>query len=107
MPVYLAECGICGKQQDYVASVEDRANTPMCCGAQTQKILTAARVTADITPYFTVAADKETGRCQHIRSRKQHREFLKRNGYEEVGNEKPKTKPQSPDAASFIWGKPH
>lgn len=45
-------------------------------------------VNMDIEPYSTVAADKQTKKREYITSRKQHREFLKRNGYEEMGSEK-------------------
>lgn len=44
-------------------------------------------VQADIQPYISVAFDKETGKRAEIHSRKQHREFLRRNDYVEVGNE--------------------
>ena len=50
--------------------------------------ITPHRVIADIPPYMTVAADKESGKRQYIKSRREHREFLNRNGYEEIGNEK-------------------
>src|SRR5579872_6019817 len=44
-------------------------------------------VMSDLADYRTVAADKETGKRVHIGGRRQHREFLKRNGYAEVGND--------------------
>jgi hypothetical protein len=43
-------------------------------------------VIPDIQPYQAVAADVD-GRRPVITSRSRHREFLKRNGYLEVGNE--------------------
>lgn len=55
----------------------------------TRKIMPTS-VQADINPYRSVAIDKETGRPAIVNSRKQHREFLKRNDYIEVGNEAPK-----------------
>lgn len=38
-------------------------------------------------PYKTVAWDKEQGGPITIRNRGEHEAFLKRNGYEEVGND--------------------
>jgi hypothetical protein len=50
--------------------------------------LAAPMVMRDINPYLSVAADKETGKPEYITSRSQHQNFLKRNEYEEIGNEK-------------------
>lgn len=44
----------------------------------------------DIEPYRTVASDVAAGgKRPVIAGRRQHREFLRRNGYVEVGNERP------------------
>ncbi len=45
------------------------------------------QIIKDIEPYKAVAVDKVTGKRPKIGSRSEHREFLKRNGYHEVGNE--------------------
>lgn len=50
----------------------------------------APMVMGDIAPYKSVAADVN-GRKTIIGGRRQHREFLQRNGYTEVGNESMKT----------------
>lgn len=109
MPIYESVCPRCKKVHQYWAKVADRdAAQPDCCSWPTRRILSASHVTPDIAPYRAVAADKETGQVPYIQSRKQHREFLKKNGYEEVGNDplnlKPRTKES--DASDFIWGKP-
>lgn len=44
----------------------------------------------DITPYRAMGVDIATGKAPVIHSRSQHREYLRRNGYIEIGNEKPK-----------------
>lgn len=49
------------------------------------------QIIRDIEAYKPVAADKGTGKRPIIGGRRQHREFLQRNGYIEVGNETPKT----------------
>ena len=47
----------------------------------------APMVIGDLPEYRTAAADKATGKRMVIGGRRQHREFLRRNNYEEVGNE--------------------
>lgn len=44
-------------------------------------------VQADIQPYKAIAIDKETGKIPVINSRKDHREFLHKNGYIELGDD--------------------
>ena len=46
------------------------------------------QIIKDIEPYRAVAVDIATDKAPAIGSRREHREFLKRNGYHEVGNEK-------------------
>lgn len=51
----------------------------------------------DIEPYRTVAADVAAGdKRVWIGGRRQHREFLRRNGYAEVGNDSSLTQPRRP-----------
>jgi len=57
------------------------------------KTAASIQVIRDIQPYQAVAADVATGQPPHISSRSQHREFLKRNNYIELGNERIKPKP--------------
>lgn len=45
------------------------------------------QIIRDIAPYRSAAADIATGRRALIAGRRQHREFLRRNGYVEVGND--------------------
>ena len=47
----------------------------------------APMVISDLPEYRPVAADKHTGKRPIIGGRRQHREFLSRNGYQEVGND--------------------
>lgn len=44
-------------------------------------------VMGDIQPYQAVAVDVATGNAPVITSRSAHREYLKRNGYVELGND--------------------
>jgi putative FmdB family regulatory protein len=83
MPVYQYQCVTCEKGQDAFRTVNERHSTPLCsCGSQTKKVISApSMVMNDISPYKAVAGDQ-----RWITSRAQHREFLKSNGLEEVGN---------------------
>ena len=94
MPIYEYRCDSCGKTIDAYRTVAERDNCPPCCGP-VRKLISRPMLNVDIQPYTTVAADKETGKRQHISSRKQHREFLARNGYEEIGSEEFKPTPKT------------
>jgi len=48
----------------------------------------APMIMGDLPVYRSVAADIATGQPAVIGGRRQHREFLARNGYVEVGNER-------------------
>jgi hypothetical protein len=45
------------------------------------------QIMSDIAPYRTAATDVATGKRAVIGGRRQHREFLRRNGYVELGND--------------------
>lgn len=63
-----------------------------CYGHFGPKGQRSGQIIKDIEPYQAVGVDIATGKPPHIGSRSEHREFLKRNGYIEIGNEKPKAK---------------
>lgn len=86
MPTYVCRCVKCDKTIEYLSTVDERNNMPECCGP-TERVLTIPRVIMDIQPYQTAAADKETGKQVFIKSRSEHKAFLRRNNYEEVGND--------------------
>jgi hypothetical protein len=87
MPIYRYLCE-CGKQYDEFRKIDNRNDAPTClCGALTELRIMGCNVQADNTDYISAALDKETGKRVSIRSRAQHREFLARNDYVEVGNE--------------------
>lgn len=63
-------------------------------------VRTGPQIIKDIEPYKAVAGDIALGgKCPPIMGRRQHREFLKRNKYVEVGNEpiKPKRADYGPE----------
>jgi hypothetical protein len=47
----------------------------------------APMVMSDLPEYRAAATDKDSGQRPMIGGRRQHREFLQRNGYTEVGND--------------------
>jgi hypothetical protein len=101
MPIYAMKCSACGAAQDIYRSIA-RMNhdLPQCCGQPMGRQVCAPAVVADIPAYQAVAVDKATGKMPMIEGRKQHREYLRRNGYIEVGSEKLPEKPR-PLAGDF------
>jgi hypothetical protein len=92
MPVYGIRC-TCGHEDEIFRSLAQFDDPlPEHCGAPMQRVLSAPRVMSDIEPYQAVASDIATGKPPHISSRSQHREFLKRNDFVELGNEMPKAR---------------
>lgn len=88
MPVYTCECAVCGKKEDIFRLIGERDNDLPVCHGPMARVMCPSQPMPDIQPYKTVAVDKETGKTCVINSRKQHREFLKRNEYTEVGSDK-------------------
>lgn len=41
MPIYSAACPTCGAEKDFFARIDDRDNTPVCCGASMSRQVTA------------------------------------------------------------------
>ena len=89
MPVYVYRCGTCQAKGTAYRTIAERDLCPTCtqCGAATEKIITPTMV-AVFTPYRAVAEDKDSGKRPIIRTRAEHDAFLRRNGYEEVGNDR-------------------
>lgn len=84
MPLYAYRCSTCERRQDAFARVDERHNAAPECHGRMQLEIMPAMVTPDIQPYIAVAGDKAG---KPITSRREHREFLKRNRFIEVGNE--------------------
>ena len=76
MPIYEYECPRCGRVQDAYNRVEDRKNGPVCCGAETQQVITRAPlgfVAMDICYDSPIDGRPITSKAARI-------EDLKRNG---------------------------
>lgn len=100
MPLYTYKCRICLRTRDLFRPMAEHNNYPVCCGQATYQVISPPHVMPDIKPYHAVAADKETGKAPQIGSRSAHKNFLKRNGYEELGNDAPR--PSKPDKTDAI-----
>lgn len=89
MPIYALQCSAgCGHEQDIYRAIAERdRDLPDCCGSLMTRKIVAPMVAPDISAYQAVAVDVATGKAPVINSRSAHRDFLKRNGYTEVGNE--------------------
>lgn len=93
MPLYRLICDACQHEEDVyrrVAQMDDLL--PVCCTVSMRRKVCAPFVMGDQAPYQAVAVDVKTGTAPRIDGRAQHREFLRRNGYHEVGNDIPKTR---------------
>lgn len=83
MPIYVWHCATCDIDLEVMRSVAEHRKAP-AHQHPVFRILSAPYVAPDIKPYRAVAGDRMG---QMITSRKEHREFLKRNRFTEVGNE--------------------
>lgn len=101
MPLYTFRCPTCERTETAFRKIADRDSAP-CCFCENavapfhlrmERIIEAPMVAPDIGAYQAVAVDVATGKPPVINSRSSHREFLKRNGYTEVGNERIGRKP--------------
>ena len=84
------EDGACGPDGKYFAPKPEQ---PRVKAERRGRTLTIIR---DLEPYRAVAADVASGgKPPVISGRRQHREFLRRNGYAEVGNSVTQRQPES------------
>lgn len=97
MPIYTVRCATCARETDIYRPVAERdRELPICCNVEMVRKIVAPYVAPDISPYQAVAVDVATGQLPVISSRSAHREFLKRNGYTEVGNESVRSRNRAP-----------
>lgn len=87
MPIYRYRCVKCGHEADEFRAIADRDDAPLCHDKYMERVITPPMVSV-FESYTTVAADRETGRTMTIRNKDEHRAFLARNGFEEVGNDR-------------------
>lgn len=84
MPTYEFQCVTCGKVIEEWKKIADRnKNKPKHCGKLTRPIISAPMVAPLFNEYRAIAGDR-----RYIRTRQEHKDFLREFGYEEVGNDK-------------------
>lgn len=82
MPTYLYRCTECAKEFEDWKPIAERNITPIHCGVESLRIMNAPMVAPLFEPYKAVAGDR-----RHIRTKSEHRSFLREYGYVEVGND--------------------
>lgn len=87
MPIYRYHCTHGCMQKDAYRMIDDRHLGPFCEHGRMELRIMPTSV-AVFSPYKTAVVDKEEGRRITIRNRDEHEAFLRRNNYEEVGNDK-------------------
>lgn len=91
MPMYRLICDTCQHEEDAyrrIAQMDDLL--PICHSVRMRRKVCAPFVQGDQAGYQAVAIDTKTGRAPRIEGRAQHREFLRRNGYVEAADLKPR-----------------
>jgi len=95
MPEYTVRCSVCDAQNNVYLPISEHGNWADCCGVRMHQVITAPATInsfGHVYEYKAVAAEAD-GSLPVITNKAQHQEYLKRNGYVEVGNEKPVSKP--------------
>jgi len=100
MNIYCGKCGSFFK--NWKQDIIDCCEKPMSVLADPKLGAVAIKkasyhIAPDIQPYQAMAVDKQTGVAPMITSRRAHKEFIKRNGFVEVGNEMPKAQKAEAD----------
>lgn len=92
MPSYTFECVKCHRQRHEILSLAQHDDAEFIhCKKPMVQVLRAPQIIKDIEPYQAMGGDVAKGnKAPHIGSRREHKEYLRRNGYVEVGTAKPK-----------------
>lgn len=82
MPMYDAKCHECDITVEFFRHMADCDDIPKCpeCDQVMKRVFSVPMVSMDIQPYRAVTTDVKTGDMPYITSRREHKEFLKRNG---------------------------
>lgn len=93
MPTYEFFCGTCRKRFDIVKPMAQSSDAEFHCGTQAERVFTAPHVIGVFEPYRSMGPER-----QWIHTRQEHKDFLRRYGYEEVGNDPSMAPPDISDA---------
>ena len=83
MPLYDIRCNKCGKIEEIYRSISEIENLPLCCSVRTERMMSAPHIVSEERNYKPYLG--KNGRL--IDGKKQHREYLKENGFIEVSGE--------------------
>jgi hypothetical protein len=100
VPIFSYACTHCGSKAEAFRSISERHDGPACHGIM-PLVITPTFVKV-FSPYTTVAWDKEAGKTMRIRSQDEHRAFLSRNGFVEVGDDRSMAPPSPEEIASRV-----
>lgn len=107
MPTYVYRCPFCLKEQEAFRAIAERDDAPVCHNRRGERVIKPTMVSV-FQPYQAVASDKDSGERPFIRSKAEHEAFLRRNGYEEVGNDRSMAPPSAEEiAARRAQTRPH
>lgn len=82
MPLYEYECD-CGTKKEAVRTVANRRRAPKHCGkSMTLQVTASYHVWGAFHEYRAIGRGRPL-----IKTRQQHKDYLRQNGYEEVGND--------------------
>ena len=91
MPIYESVCHVCNQEHEYIRSVSDYLDTPICCNKKTEKTISIGQFIISEEKNYKPYQSMVTG--EMIEGKKQHREHLIRHNKIEIGNEKLDAKP--------------
>lgn len=78
--IYECKCETCGRTEDIYRSVEERNNTPECCGKPMKRIITGYHVIGDLEPYLD---ENMTHEPQWVKSKQHRKQLMKEHGVTE------------------------
>lgn len=97
MPLYSYACD-CGAKTEAYRTVKSRKRGPKHCEKPMQLEITGTHyIQGSFTPYQAIGRGRPV-----IKTRAEHQAYLRRNGYEEVGND-PSFAPPEPALSDSVW----
>lgn len=82
MPTYAWQCSVCAKQFEVWSKISERNEPQQHCGAHATRIMNAPMVAPLFESYRAIGRGRPW-----IRTKAEHKAYLRENNYEEVGND--------------------
>lgn len=93
MSTYVYKCEKCSSRFEVIKPMANSSDPEFHCDAKAERVFTAPQIIGTFTPYRSMGPDR-----QWITTRQEHKDFLRRYGYEEVGNDSSVAPPDISDA---------